>query len=62
MGEAFLAGDGVGGYRVRRTGQREITLERGVHSAPLRPGDRRAIAWLRFAVPTEIQIEPTASP
>lgn len=61
-GEAFLAGDGIGGYRVRRTGPREIVLERRAYGAPLRPGDRRTIAWLRFAVPTEIQIEPTASP
>lgn len=62
IGDAFLAGDGVGGYRARRTGQREVVLERGADSAPLRPGDRRTVAWLRFAVPTEIEIEPTASP
>ena len=61
-GDAFLASDGVGGYRVRRAGQSEIALERIAHSAPLRPGDRRTIAWLRFSIPTEIQIEPTTPP
>lgn len=53
--DTFLAADGLGGYRVRRRGDREILLERTGSSS--RPGERRVVAWLRFSAPTEVQVE-----
>ena len=53
--DTFLAADGLGGYRVRRRGDREVWLERAGSS--LRPSERRVIAWLRFTAPTEVQVE-----
>ena len=57
--DTFLAADGLGGYRVRRGGEREILLERTGSSAGAasRPGERRVVAWLRFTAPTEVRVE-----
>jgi hypothetical protein len=57
--DSFLAADGLTSYRLRREGAREIRLERPGRAAgtALRPGERRVVAWLRFKVPTEVQIE-----
>jgi hypothetical protein len=57
--DSFLAADGLTGYRVRREGAREVRLERPGRApgAALRPGEHRVVAWLRFKVPTEVQIE-----
>jgi hypothetical protein len=57
---ALLAMDGLAGYQAMRV-QGAVHLE---HRQPgrLRPGERRTIAWLRFAAPTEIHVElPKAS-
>ena len=45
------AADGLGGYRVVRTGSNELRLERSTTpwDRMLRPGERRVVAWLRFA-------------
>jgi hypothetical protein len=58
----LLAADGLAGYRLHRTGPEEAALERAgtLHETPLRPGERRTIAWLRFASPTEVSIEVPA--
>ncbi|HYG64087.1 MAG TPA: DUF3142 domain-containing protein [Thermoanaerobaculia bacterium] len=53
----LLAADGLAGYRMRRHGPLEIDLERGPSGDPLRPGERRTVAWLRFASPTEVSLE-----
>ncbi|MEM8996180.1 MAG: hypothetical protein AAGF23_15440, partial [Acidobacteriota bacterium] len=42
-----LAGDGLGGYRFDLS----RGLLEGAAGAPLRPGERRAVAWLRFQSP-----------
>jgi hypothetical protein len=56
--DTFLAADGLGGYRMRREGDREILLERtGPSGPPSRPGERRAVGWLRFQAPTEVRVE-----
>jgi len=52
-GEAFLAADGLAGYRA--TPKRNGLRLRG--SGRLRPGERRTIAWMRFATRTEVHIE-----
>jgi hypothetical protein len=54
-GEAFLAADGLAGYRA--TPERNGLRLRGSGSVRLRPGERRTIAWLRFAVRTEVHVE-----
>lgn len=53
--DTFLTADGLGGYRMRRGGDREILLERA--DSLSRPGERRVVAWLRFTAPTEVQVE-----
>lgn len=56
--DTFLAADGLGGYRMRREGDREILLERAGPTGLLsRPGERRAVGWLRFQAPTEVRVE-----
>ena len=56
---SFLAADGLAGYRSRKEGPRALALDRPGRApkASLRPGERRVVAWLRFAAPTEVQIE-----
>lgn len=54
-GEAPIAADGLSVYRVVQ-GPGEIRLERSGNGA-LRPGERRTIAWLRFADRTEVSLE-----
>lgn len=53
--DTFLTADGLGGYRMRKEGDREILLERA--DSLSRPGERRVVAWLRFTAPTEVQVE-----
>jgi uncharacterized protein DUF3142 len=50
------AADGLAGYETRPAAGNELRLERP-RPGRLRPGERRTIAWLRFASPTEIQVE-----
>ena len=54
-GEAFLAADGLAGYRAAPESN-GLRLQ-GTGSARLRPGDRRMVAWLRFATRTEVHVE-----
>jgi hypothetical protein len=54
-GEAFLAADGLAGYRAA-PGSNGLRLQ-GPGSVRLRPGERRTIAWLRFATRTEVHVE-----
>jgi hypothetical protein len=53
---AFLAADGLAGYESGLPGRNELRLERP-RPGRLRPGERRTVAWLRFASPTEIHVE-----
>jgi len=56
-GAPLLACDGLAGYRVRAASRREIRLERD--QTPwdhrFRPGERRLVAWLRFAGEADVQ-------
>lgn len=52
----FLAADGLAGYETRPPERGELRLARP-RPGRLRPGERRTIAWLRFASPTEIHVE-----
>jgi hypothetical protein len=52
----FLAADGLAGYETRPSAGSGLRLERP-RPGRLRPGERRTIAWLRFASPTEIHVE-----
>jgi hypothetical protein len=54
QGEAFLAADGLAGYRA--TPERNGLRLQGSGSGRLRPGERRRIAWLRFASRTEVHV------
>ena len=56
QGEAPIAADALAVYRMGPARQGEIRLE-GSGAGPLRPGERRAIAWLRFAARTEVEVE-----
>ncbi len=58
--DTFIAADALAGYELRRKGSREVRLGRPdskTRDRMLRPGDRRVVAWLRFTVPTEVQVE-----
>jgi hypothetical protein len=57
--DTFLAADGLADYRLRKESAREVRLSRPgrASKASLRPGERRIVAWLRFAAPTEVQVE-----
>lgn len=57
---ALLAADGLAGYRVV-LGRGIVRLERS-GSGRLQPGERRMIAWLRFATRTEIHVELPKNP
>jgi Protein of unknown function (DUF3142) len=52
----FLAADGLAGYEMQPPERNELSLARP-RPGRLRPGERRTIAWLRFASPTEVDIE-----
>jgi hypothetical protein len=54
--EAPIAADGLSVYRMVSKSGSEVTLVRS-GAGFLRPGTRRPIAWLRFANPTEVQVE-----
>jgi hypothetical protein len=58
--ETLLAADGLAGYRIAEApgpdGLR-LTLPDRPTPPRLRPGERRQIAWLRFAARTEIRVE-----
>jgi uncharacterized protein DUF3142 len=55
-GSAPIAADGLAVYRMAPAQGGEIRLE-ALRTGLLRPGERRAIAWLRFAVRTEVEVE-----
>jgi Protein of unknown function (DUF3142) len=55
-GRSPIAADGLAVYRVVPVRDGEIHLE-GSGSGLLRPGERRPIAWLRFAARTEVEID-----
>jgi hypothetical protein len=57
---SLLAADGLAGYLAARD-QDRVRLERR-RPGLLRPGERRTIAWLRFAAPTEIHVELPKDP
>jgi hypothetical protein len=52
----FLAADGLAGYEARPPERNELRLERP-GTGHLDPGERRTVAWLRFASPTEVHVE-----
>jgi hypothetical protein len=54
-GEAFLAANGLAGYRAV-PGAHGLRLQ-GPGAVRLRPGERRTVAWLRFATRTEVHVE-----
>lgn len=56
-GAPLLAADGLAGYRLTRGGERGILLRREntAWDRLLRPGDRRQVAWLRFAGQARVQ-------
>ncbi len=55
-GKAPIAADGLAVYRLVPAKDGEIRLE-GSGAGLLRPGERRPIAWLRFAARTEVEVE-----
>ena len=55
-GGAPIAADGLAVYRVVPVRAGEIRLE-GSGSGLLRPGERRPIAWVRFAARTEVEVD-----
>jgi hypothetical protein len=57
---ALLAMDGLAGYQAVQD-KGIVRLERR-RPGWLRPGERRTIAWLRFAAPTEVHVELPKSP
>ncbi len=57
-GGRLLAADGLAGYHVDVTSPSEIRLRGRDRGRPLRPGERRKAAWLRFDPrPTEIFLD-----
>ncbi len=56
QGDAPIAADGLTVYRIVSRSTSDITLVRS-GAGFLRPGTRRPVAWLRFAKPTEVQVE-----
>ncbi len=56
QGEAPIATDSLTVYRIVSRSPSEITLVRS-GAGFLRPGGRLPVAWLRFAKPTEVQVE-----
>jgi hypothetical protein len=55
-GEAPIAADGLAVYRMMPAQKGEIRLE-STATGLLRPGERRVVAWLRFAARTEVEVE-----
>lgn len=55
-GGAPIAADGLAVYKPMLVRDGELRLD-GSGAGLLRPGERRPIAWLRFAAPTEVEIE-----
>jgi len=56
QGKSPIAADGLAVYRIVPARPGEIRLE-GSTIGLLRPGERRTIAWLRFAARTEVEVE-----
>ena len=56
QGEAPSAADGLAVYKIVRADRGGIDLA-GSAAGLLRPGERRTIAWVRFAARTEVQVE-----
>lgn len=55
--DTLMAADAIAGTRLFRTGPREARLEAPATIRPLRPGERRTVAWLRFTRPAEVHVE-----
>jgi uncharacterized protein DUF3142 len=55
-GEAPSAADGLAVYKIVKADRGVIDLA-GSAAGLLRPGERRTIAWVRFATRTEVQVE-----
>ncbi|HEX3530165.1 MAG TPA: DUF3142 domain-containing protein [Thermoanaerobaculia bacterium] len=56
-GAALSAADGLASYQISRDGESRILLQRDLSAwdRPLRPGERRQIAWLRFTGPAQVR-------
>jgi hypothetical protein len=60
--DTLMAADAIAGTRLFRSGPREARLEAPVNLRPLRPGERRTVAWLRFTRPAEVHVEIPSLP
>lgn len=55
--DTLMAADAIAGTRLFRTGPREARVEAPSTFRPLKPGERRTVAWLRFTRPAEVHVE-----
>ena len=55
--DTLMAADAIAGTRLFRSGPREARLEAPATLRPLRPGERRTVAWLRFTRSAEVHVE-----
>ncbi|MES1241573.1 MAG: DUF3142 domain-containing protein [Acidobacteriota bacterium] len=60
--DSLMAADAIAGTRLFRGGPREARLEAPDTLRPLRPGERRTVAWLRFTRPAEVHVEIPSLP
>jgi hypothetical protein len=60
--DTLMAADAIAGTRLFRSGPREARLEAPATVRPLRPGERRTVAWLRFTRPAEVHVEIPSLP
>jgi hypothetical protein len=60
--DTLMAADAIAGTRLFRSGPREARLEAPATLRPLRPGERRTVAWLRFTRPAEVHVEIPSLP
>lgn len=52
----LLAADALAGYRVGESGPGRLLFERREDPSPLLPGKERAVGWVRFDRPVEVQV------
>jgi hypothetical protein len=55
--DTLMAADAIAGTRLFRSGPSEARLEAPANLRPLRPGERRTVAWLRLKRPAEVHVE-----
>jgi hypothetical protein len=60
--DTLMAADAIAGTRLFPSGPREARLEAPDTVRPLRPGERRTVAWLRFTRPAEVHVEIPSLP